>query len=325
MRRRKNSIANDSLELLLDTMCNTFGGVMFIAIALCVISAMMPVNIAEQRLHSEQNQIEQVNNELKSIEQEIADLRRINISKQKIIKTHSDVNTEKHVERLMFIKDINRRLEGEIEGQRDLINKTNQETIQKQQNTAEINIKMVRNKNESSRKIDAINQQIIQSKKKLEQERENASVADERKINFAKLSSTSKAPFAVLLADGKLYRINRYDASLCIDGSIYASDDVSFSRLTSNESIFSFVAVPGRGTDINPDKDKNVALSQIFNKINNRDNFIFIFVCKKSFAKLMPLIKYLRHSGFSFDWQISEHDNRCDIVFVRNASHKSLD
>ena len=34
---RKNKLP-DSLELLLDTMCNTFGAIMFIAISLVIIS-----------------------------------------------------------------------------------------------------------------------------------------------------------------------------------------------------------------------------------------------------------------------------------------------
>ncbi len=38
---RKRTADNSSLELLLDTMCNTFGGVMFIAIALLVVLSML--------------------------------------------------------------------------------------------------------------------------------------------------------------------------------------------------------------------------------------------------------------------------------------------
>src|SRR3989339_1580813 len=44
---KKPLISGDSLELLLDKMCNTFGGVMFIAIALVVISAFIPKIIGE--------------------------------------------------------------------------------------------------------------------------------------------------------------------------------------------------------------------------------------------------------------------------------------
>src|SRR5574344_1164286 len=40
MNRKKCSLP-DSLELLLDTMCNTFGGIMFIAISLIIISQLI--------------------------------------------------------------------------------------------------------------------------------------------------------------------------------------------------------------------------------------------------------------------------------------------
>ena len=52
---RKNHLP-DSLELLLDTMCNTFGAIMFIAISIVVISQLstkaikekVPVEITEE-------------------------------------------------------------------------------------------------------------------------------------------------------------------------------------------------------------------------------------------------------------------------------------
>lgn len=42
MRRRRNNLNGDSLELLLDTICNTFGGVLFIAILLVVLLQLSP-------------------------------------------------------------------------------------------------------------------------------------------------------------------------------------------------------------------------------------------------------------------------------------------
>lgn len=43
----KNSESDSSLELLLDTMCNTFGAVMFIAISLVVVLSMLPEKEAD--------------------------------------------------------------------------------------------------------------------------------------------------------------------------------------------------------------------------------------------------------------------------------------
>lgn len=40
MRRRRRTTSADSLELLLDTICNTFGGVLFIAILVVILLRM---------------------------------------------------------------------------------------------------------------------------------------------------------------------------------------------------------------------------------------------------------------------------------------------
>lgn len=55
--KRKRSELGDCLELLLDTMCNTFGGIMFIAMALVVISAQIPsVGEVEEKSVTEQEE-----------------------------------------------------------------------------------------------------------------------------------------------------------------------------------------------------------------------------------------------------------------------------
>ena len=69
--RRKNKLP-DSLELLLDTMCNTFGAIMFIAISLVIISqfsikavkAKKPLNIDEEHLGKMRRQVRDLNQTL---------------------------------------------------------------------------------------------------------------------------------------------------------------------------------------------------------------------------------------------------------------------
>ena len=66
---------NSSLELLLDTMCNTFGGVMFIAITLAVVlfsrnvaeNVKTPEQRQEQRLEEIQRQIDELKAKLKGL------------------------------------------------------------------------------------------------------------------------------------------------------------------------------------------------------------------------------------------------------------------
>ena len=68
---RKNHLP-DSLELLLDTMCNTFGAIMFIAISIVVISQLStkaikekaPVEITEEYLEELREKVRELEEEL---------------------------------------------------------------------------------------------------------------------------------------------------------------------------------------------------------------------------------------------------------------------
>ncbi|WP_288591509.1 hypothetical protein [Victivallis vadensis] len=72
MRRRREDAS--SLELLLDTMCNTFGGVMFIAISLVVVISM--VRSASRALEENApRKLEQLQQELARLEREAAESR----------------------------------------------------------------------------------------------------------------------------------------------------------------------------------------------------------------------------------------------------------
>ena len=76
MSRRRGSEAS-SLELLLDTMCNTFGGVMFIAISLfVVISAMEPDRPAAPEPETETVSPEELRAEILQLENELHQVRR---------------------------------------------------------------------------------------------------------------------------------------------------------------------------------------------------------------------------------------------------------
>ncbi len=67
-----NREPESSLELLLDTMCNTFGGVMFVAISLVVIMTML--SKAEKALNQYDNQdIEKIQAECAAIQEKIKD------------------------------------------------------------------------------------------------------------------------------------------------------------------------------------------------------------------------------------------------------------
>jgi TolA-binding protein len=78
MRRRQEE--DSSLELLLDTMCNTFGGVMFIAISLAVMLSMRSaVNAVPADTSAE----------IRAVQQRIAELQlELEQQKNQVLKQH---------------------------------------------------------------------------------------------------------------------------------------------------------------------------------------------------------------------------------------------
>jgi hypothetical protein len=71
MSRAKKELP-ESLELLLDTMCNTFGGIMFIALALIIIYQLVTKQLKEMTPEEiDRKRIEQLNASIKELETEV--------------------------------------------------------------------------------------------------------------------------------------------------------------------------------------------------------------------------------------------------------------
>lgn len=79
---KKSREAESSLELLLDTMCNTFGGVMFIAIALIVV-----LSIASQIKLPEKNDPAVTQQRLEQLQKELEKLKNSNATRMELLKT----------------------------------------------------------------------------------------------------------------------------------------------------------------------------------------------------------------------------------------------
>ena len=93
MSRRKAS-EESSLELLLDTMCNTFGGVMFIAISLLVIISVMTQDMPQQ--DEEPADMATLQQEIESLQKISADLlKELQLKAEQIKLRKSDKTQEK--------------------------------------------------------------------------------------------------------------------------------------------------------------------------------------------------------------------------------------
>ena len=111
---KANAGDNSSLELLLDTMCNTFGAVMFIAISLLVVISMLGkvTSFAERQVDTEV--LQNMRERLVQLENEYAQSRKmLELLKPFAERLKNDPRRE-ILNRCMILKEENSRLENRL-------------------------------------------------------------------------------------------------------------------------------------------------------------------------------------------------------------------
>ena len=307
---RKDSIAGSSLELLLDTMCNTFGGVMFIAIALVIISTFIPKVVddlegesrSDKTITTLQQSIDILQKKLKEQQQSIS-------LKDTLVKKFKNSEHVEELRKLGDLKDKNQQMRLLTDEEKTI--EINLMIALRQKKEVETRIEIMLKKKEQ--KLRDLNDDITLINAKIEKlKRQLAKLADQpppeqRTIGLAPLIKTDKTPFIVLLDSNKLYSVNIPGSDLLFDGKEFTSSkDVKIEPLMSKGSPLPSAAlihpVPGRGVYINPDAASIEKLKKFFSKVDKRKHFISFEVNKNSFDSFIKVKRFLQKQGFSLYW-----------------------
>ena len=195
---------NSSLELLLDTMCNTFGAVMFIAISLLVITAMLgKVNSASEP-PADPETWRTMRSELESLEREYARSRDM-LEMMKPFAEHLQQDPRKEtLQRCLILKEENSRLENlrkirllQLETEKKLQQTLRQKTDRADQENIQ--------KREELQTLESRRQQM--EKSILFVSRTLATQKPESSLVFRYLRPNENAPYFFLLRRGRLWRI----------------------------------------------------------------------------------------------------------------------
>ena len=308
--RRRNKLP-ESLELLLDTMCNTFGAIMFIAISLVIISQvttklireMQPQQITEEYLEQMREKLKNLQAEVEAEEREMAEraLAAIGMPKDK----------REKVEELLAKKSENRRLilqlsdqqkeketiaqerdkqSEEIDDMKKDIHQIAMETTLKERTIAQI---LMMNKN----KTDELNQKIASAEAAnsvLKKQKDNM---PKQMLTFSmEVETGSERQYTICLKNGRLYREQV--------GEIEAVHD------TDRTGHFSFKT---SGNVISG--NANVALNRLIGGVG-RDSFVTIFSDQASYDTLVVLRKYLRSRRLKVNFY---YTNNFEIGFGGNS------
>ena len=296
MATHKNKLP-DSLELLLDTMCNTFGGIMFIALALIIITQVSRQLVIDTKMPVvTQGQIDKMKQEIKSLEnqcskQELANLNN-SMDKHKVTSQVKD-----DIAAILGLRSQNEELQGKIgdmeaniENEHDqclkaeakieatILRRTDLEDKAREKLSAE-QLKVTKLK----KGLDALVEKKKDLQRRLEELRKQATeVKPAQTITFSQEESTSLKQVDVFLCNGKLYTENTVNE--------YFNDEHTAVRVT---------PMTGRGV-----RCTQGDLDSVFNLYSSKFNLIALWCDYNSFNALLETRNYLRNKNFMVHWSI---------------------
>lgn len=281
---RKHSLP-ESLELLLDTMCNTFGGIMFIAISLIIISQLvtkMQKNMTQDEINKKV--MEQMQHKMEQLEKEIVKEKNNLLEREKDTVPVS-AEAKKLIQQITPLMKKNYVHEARLDQLKtnvftnDLIHRRFSEEAQKRKAEFEETKKIQEEKKEA----------LVKKQKDLEEmiKESEKEIAETKPLNlrFSHETVTTLEPFWIYIKDNKLY----------------SDDDVIPVELGDNYLTLKFKSGLSLGEE--PETD----IKYLLRDCKSSQNFVKIASDCNSASTLIYLKQYLRKHRYKVSWSINQH------------------
>lgn len=280
--RRARDTGESSLELLLDTICNTFGGVLFVALLVAVLlqlshsklSASMDSENANISLLQLQQQAEDARAELRR-------LRRVQTLQQEMLRDLVPEDYQDELERLFSL----RRQQAELEEQlAELRDKSINAQVQINKIASEIE------------RLDAAIEESIERTHELEKQLEVAIKENTQTVDLPRARATTKTEIAVAIRYGRLYFVHRYRDS---------ADDRTpnwqdFVLISEGVDDFHLTPKPYAGIEIEETERFRRALLERLKPLPSREVYIACAVWEDSFEEFGVLREFIVDSGYEY-------------------------
>ncbi|SLM29940.1 hypothetical protein MTBBW1_2030030 [Desulfamplus magnetovallimortis] len=263
MMKSRRDTQLDSFELLLDTMCNTFGGIVFIALLIVILSQ------AVDATHPDNTEEQQPSPAASSFETSLA-------SRVALLPESERKN------RLIPIID-------------------NMETLQQSMglNAKQINISNALG--EERKRIKAIKSKVDTLEKEMDSiNREIDSLENQKKrmVRLPRLHAVNKLPVFVIVKSGKFYPIT--DISTPFRGS--RGYDLSHVRMTEKLFATIVEPIPSMGQHIEDGSDKRGLLRAALTNLEPKSEFISFAVYPDSYGEFHQIKSLFIKHGFEYNW-----------------------
>ncbi|MCR4575218.1 MAG: hypothetical protein K5787_15775 [Lentisphaeria bacterium] len=286
---KKNHLP-DSLELLLDTMCNTFGAIMFIAISIVIISQLStkaikekaPVEITEEYLEELREKVQKLEEELEEEERKMNEraLDALGMPKEK----------KEKVEQLLALKNESRKLVlDSAEQRREMEHRT--EEIEKTENRIdEIRSEIQQIKDEINQKKKLL-VQMKQARDFRKKELQKQIAKIEANIKSLEKEAEEKKSERTLRFSMEVSTAGEFDYTVCLrNRRLYSDGKGEIHPVRDNDQSGHFSLI-GNGHIISENSDEE--FSHLLTGISQR-NYVSIWCDQNSYPILVNLRQYLR-------------------------------
>ena len=302
---KKNKLP-DSLELLLDTMCNTFGAIMFIAISLVIISQITTKIVRDkQPIEITEDYLADLRAKCRDLERELED-EELKMAARALAALGMSPEKKGKVENLLSLKSENKRLVLDLSSQRKDLERTAKdlENMKDKMDKLKNDIQQIRVMTTQqdrvlTNKISTRQQNIEKLKGQLEDAKnKNRKLVHDAKNTHGKtltfsmeVSTENEEQWLICLRNGRLYRERAGEVVTVSEGDKHGH--------------FEF----RRGNDI-PQSNPDVVFHNLLQGVTSR-YFVTIFCDESSYPILVELRKYLRRKQlkvnfiYTDDWKFS--------------------
>lgn len=277
MSRRVRRVESDSsLELLLDTICNTFGGILFIALLVSILMSQRSAEVLTKPVdQSAQAAMNRFTAELETVQQELDEARK----SSELLEQLSTRISDPEIKRLLSRKED---LEKSLERIERMVSEDLVDVSQEQKKV-----------NETTNEIAAAQNMLEGAKRELDELKKRLGKAIEdnsRVAGFPITQSTSKSQVTVCIGRGKICFLERN-----ING-ILEDDASQIVDMTDKKILPNF----DNGVIVNK-KDELGSLHSKINEYKPQKYFFRIFIWKDSFATYQTFSDIIAKNRYSYE------------------------
>lgn len=279
MVRRRSTDSGDSLEMLLDTVCNVFGGVIFVAMLIAILTSQ-----TSQAIVTDHRATTTAVKELRAVNAVHARIANLQSSLDEITKTSQTIGTGESKRAQQILELIEQR-QGEatkrIEAARQWLDRF-----------AEL----------ESEAIDDLDRRLAQATSDMEEQEEKTRQVRDAKTIQGRLPverQTQKTQILLIIWKGKVYAvpIGAGRAHLLAGGM---GDDVEVDMRPAVGAII-ITPTPGKGSTINAHIKDNKHFGQLMDLLKSDQHFFDMFVTADSVDAFNQLRQFVTAKGFSYN------------------------